>query len=92
MKNDLISIIIPVYKVEKYLEKCGSGSSGDEDPYGGNRKKYQPEPCNEAKCQIKLEDHPKRDFGFCEKSRLTIKKESVIILIVGIPNTEYQIP
>ena len=22
MKNDLISIIIPVYKVEKYLEKC----------------------------------------------------------------------
>ena len=55
-------------------------------------KKYQPEPCNEAKCQIKLEDHPKRDFGFCEKSRLTIKKESVIILIVGIPNTEYQIP
>ena len=41
---------------------------------------------------MKLEDHPKRDCGFCEKSRLTIKKESVIILIVGIPNTEYQIP
>ncbi|MFQ8842692.1 MAG: GntR family transcriptional regulator [Clostridium fessum] len=72
-------------------EKCGSGSSGDENPYGGDREKYQPESCNGAECQIKLEDHPKKDSGFCEKSKLTIKDKGVIILIAGIPNTEYQI-
>ena len=72
-------------------KNSGSGSSGDENPYGGDREKYQPESCNGAECQIKLEDHPKKDSGFCEKSKLTIKEEGVIILINGIPNTEYQI-
>lgn len=38
-----------------------------------------------------MEDHPKKDSGFCEKSKLTIKDKGVIILITGIPNTEYQI-
>lgn len=33
----------------------------------------------------------KKDSGFCEKSKLTIKDKGVIILITGIPNTEYQI-